>query len=138
MVETSVASGEGHRRNRRPSSIVGRLRDEPYAASEVGPTPHSGGQATGRPYRFGQVVEAGEQDPAEVFARLARRLGAETSPDEARDQVTQSGVQAVDGCDHADISVIRRRGGIETVAATDDVPPRVDGIQYGGGQGPGL
>jgi hypothetical protein len=34
--------------------------------------------------------------------------------------------------------LIRRRGAIETVAATDEVPARVDAIQYEVGQGPGL
>jgi GAF domain-containing protein len=87
------------------------------------------------------VTEPGQPeagDPAEIFARIARQLEAETSPEATRDRITEAAVHTVHGCDHAAISIIRRRGGIETVAATDDVPSRVDSIQYQVGQGPGL
>jgi transcriptional regulator with GAF, ATPase, and Fis domain len=75
---------------------------------------------------------------AEMFAGIARQLQAESSPEKTRDRVTRAAVATVDGCDHAAISIVRRRGGIETVAATDDVPPRVDAIQYATRQGPCL
>jgi GAF domain-containing protein len=84
------------------------------------------------------VKESEQADLAEVFADIARQLEAETSPENTQDRVTQAAVATVDGCDHAAISIIRRRGGIETVAATDDVPQRVDAIQYDTGQGPCL
>jgi GAF domain-containing protein len=85
-----------------------------------------------------QSGQSGEPDLAEVFAGIARELEAETSPERTQDRVTRAAVHTVDGCDHAAISIVRRRGGIETVAATDDVPPRVDAIQYDVGQGPCL
>ncbi|MDT0352607.1 GAF and ANTAR domain-containing protein [Pseudonocardia charpentierae] len=75
---------------------------------------------------------------AEVFAKLARQLQAEDTPRKVQERVTRAAVDTVDGCDHAAISLVHRRGGIETVAATDDVPPRVDAIQYEAGQGPCL
>ena len=84
------------------------------------------------------MSESGQSGLAEVFADLARHLEAETSPERTQNRVTGAAVLTVDGCDHAAISIVRRRGGIETVAATDDVPPRVDAIQYDTGQGPCL
>jgi GAF domain-containing protein len=88
--------------------------------------------------RFAQVTDSEQADLAETFAEIARQLEAEASPEKTQDRVTQAAVTTVDGCDHAAISIVRRRGGIQTVAATDDVPPRVDAIQYETGQGPCL
>lgn len=73
-----------------------------------------------------------------MFAGIARQLQAESSPEKTRERVTRAAVTTVEGCDHAAISIIRRRGGIETVSATDDVAPQVDAIQYATGQGPCL
>ena len=75
---------------------------------------------------------------AEDFAAIARALQAETTPERTQERVARVAVDAVGGCDHAAISVIGRRGGVQTVAATDDAPARVDAIQYETGQGPGL
>ena len=84
------------------------------------------------------MTESQPSDLAEVFADIARQLEAEKSPEKTQDRVTQAAVATVGGCDHAAISIVRRRGGIETVAATDDVPTRVAAIQYATGQGPCL
>jgi len=65
-------------------------------------------------------------------------MQAETSPELTQERITRTAVGAIDGCDHASISIIRRRGGVQTVASTDDVPERVDAIQYDTGQGPCL
>jgi GAF domain-containing protein len=73
-----------------------------------------------------------------VFADIARQLQAEASPERTRDRITRAAVATVDGCDHAAISIIHRRGGLSTVSATDDVPRRVDFIQYDVGEGPCL
>jgi GAF domain-containing protein len=78
------------------------------------------------------------RDLAEVFADIARQLQAGSSPDKVLDRVTLAAVDTVEGCGHAAISIVSRRGRIETVAATDDVPPVVDAIQYEVGQGPCL
>lgn len=71
-----------------------------------------------------------EDGLAEVFAGIARQLQAETNPEKTQERVTRAAVATVDGCDHASISIVRRHDTIETVASTDDVPNRVDAIQY--------
>ncbi|SDE84934.1 GAF and ANTAR domain-containing protein [Pseudonocardia oroxyli] len=83
-------------------------------------------------------THANEHGLAEVFASLARELQAESGPEETQTRVTKAAVDVVDGCDHAAISLVRRRGGIDTVAATDDVAVQVDRIQYAAGEGPCL
>jgi hypothetical protein len=87
---------------------------------------------------FVRVTESEQAALAGVFADIARRLQAETSPEGAQDRVTRAAVTTVEGCDHAAISIIRRWGGLQTVSATDDVPQRVDAIQYAAGDGPCL
>lgn len=72
------------------------------------------------------------------LAAIARELEAETSPERTRNRVTAATVAMVGGCDHAAISIVRRRGGVETVAATDEVATVVDAIQYETGEGPCL
>jgi len=84
------------------------------------------------------VTERGQAGLAEAFADIARQLQAEGTSETTRDRVTRAAVATVDGCDHAAISIIRRRGGIESVSATDDIPSRVDAIQYDVGEGPCL
>lgn len=82
----------------------------------------------------------GEADEglAEDFAVIARKLQAEATPGQTQERITRAAVEAIAGCDHAAISLIRRRGGVHSVAATDDVAVRVDAIQYATGQGPCL
>jgi len=75
---------------------------------------------------------------AEDFAAIARDLHGETTPELTQERITRIAVRSIGGCDHAAISVIGRRGGVLTVASTDDVPARVDAIQYDTGQGPCL
>lgn len=77
-------------------------------------------------------------DLADMFAEIARQLQAEDTPEKVQERISRVAVDTVDGCDHAAISLVHRRGAIDTVAATDDVPPRVDAIQYEVGQGPCL
>ena len=86
------------------------------------------------------IVRVGRVDEglAEDFAAIARELQAEATPEQTQERVTRAAVDAVGGCDHAAISLIRRRGGVHTVAATDGVAIRVDAIQYDTGQGPCL
>lgn len=84
------------------------------------------------------MKEWGQAGLAEVFADIARQLQAQSSPEKTQERVTQAAVATIDGCDHAAISIIRRRGRFETVAATDDVPVEVDAIQYDTGEGPCL
>jgi GAF domain-containing protein len=84
------------------------------------------------------VNDAEQAGLAEEFADIARRLKAETSTEKTQCRATEAAVISVAGCDHASISIIPRRSGVQTVAATDDIPPRVDALQYETGQGPCL
>ena len=77
-------------------------------------------------------------DLTQVFANIARHLQAGDTPEKVQERISRAAVDTVDGCDHAAISVIHRRGAIETVGATDEVPHQVDAIQYEVGQGPCL
>jgi GAF domain-containing protein len=83
----------------------------------------------------------GEPDPraelAAQFAAVARVLQAEPTVDHTLARMTELAVSVIEGCDHAGITVVRR-GRPETMAATDDVPARVDAIQYQTRQGPCL
>ena len=83
------------------------------------------------------MTESGE-GLAAAFADIARQLQAEHTPEETQNRVTRAALSTVRGCDHAAISILRRRSGVHTVAATDDVATRVDAIQYDTGQGPCL
>lgn len=84
--------------------------------------------------RHGQA----DEELAATFARIARALQAELTPDRTLEQVTAAAVRTVEGCDHAAISMARKRGPITTRAATDEVPDAVDAIQYETRQGPCL
>jgi GAF domain-containing protein len=84
------------------------------------------------------VTESEQAALAAVFADIARQLQGQTSAERTQDRVTRAAVTTVGGCDHAAISIISRRGGLHTVSATDDVPRRVDAIQYDAGEGPCL
>jgi GAF domain-containing protein len=83
-------------------------------------------------------VGESEEGLAEVFADIARQLQAEHGPEKTQDSITRAALDTVDGCDHAAIIIVHRRTRLQTVAATDDVPPRVDALQYDTGQGPCL
>src|SRR6476661_7117106 len=58
---------------------------------------------------------------AEDFAEIARQLQAKTTPEQTQERITRAAVGMVGGCDHASISIVRRRGRVQTVAPTDDV-----------------
>ena len=82
------------------------------------------------------MTETPNDDLTQVFADIARHLQAGDTPEKVQERISRAAVDTVDGCDHAAISVIHRRGAIETVGATDDVPHQVDAIQYEVDQGP--
>lgn len=77
-------------------------------------------------------------DLAEAFATIARQLQAESGPEKTQERITRVAVETIDGCSHAAISLIRRTGSIDTVAATGPIPERVDAIQYEVNEGPCL
>ena len=74
---------------------------------------------------------------AETFAHVARVLVSEGSAQDTLDEIVQLAMQTIKGCDHAAISLVRHDG-ISTQAASDDVPRRVDEVQYEVGEGPCL
>lgn len=74
---------------------------------------------------------------ADVFAEMARALLAEGDVQHTLQKICDLAVETIDGCDHAGISFLKGRK-VETPAASDDVPRRVDAIQYEVGEGPCL
>jgi len=81
------------------------------------------------------MVSASGGPQPELFAEMARSLLAEGGVQETLQRIVGLAVEAIDGCDHAGITFLH--GGVfSTPAATDDVPGKVDAIQYQTGEGP--
>ena len=77
-------------------------------------------------------------DPsAEVFADMARSLLAQDDVQHTLQKIVDLAVETLDGCDHAGITFLRGKE-FSTPAASSDVPPTVDAIQYETGEGPCL
>ena len=74
---------------------------------------------------------------AETFARIARVLLVKASLDQTLRRVCDLSVETIDGCDHAGVTWVDRRG-VSTRGATDEVPQIVDDIQYEVSEGPCL
>jgi transcriptional regulator with GAF, ATPase, and Fis domain len=74
---------------------------------------------------------------AEAFAELARSMSGQGDVRRTLQRIVDLAVEAIPGCDHAGISVLKGGKG-STPAASDDVPPLVDAIQYETGEGPCL
>jgi len=72
---------------------------------------------------------------AETFAEIARALLSEPTLGGTLSRISSLAVETIDGCDHAGISLVRGRN-ITTEGASDDVPERVDAIQYEVNDGP--
>lgn len=72
---------------------------------------------------------------AEAFTDLESHLSTSGPTDSVLASITGYGVRVVKGAEHAAITR-GRAGKFVTVAATSDVPPRVDAIQYEFGYGP--
>lgn len=76
------------------------------------------------------------QDLAGVMDTVARRTSARTSMPEALTLLIQAAQDTVPGADHVSLSVTRRGGRIETVAASDDRVRQLDAVQYEVMEGP--
>jgi transcriptional regulator with GAF, ATPase, and Fis domain len=74
---------------------------------------------------------------ADAFAEMARALLAQGDVQHTLQKICDLAVETIDGCDHAGISFLRGRK-VETPAASDDVPRKVDLIQYEVDEGPCL
>jgi GAF domain-containing protein len=68
---------------------------------------------------------------------MARALLAEDDVQHTLQKICDLAVETIDGCDHAGISFLKGRK-VDTPAASDDVPGKVDSIQYEVGEGPCL
>jgi transcriptional regulator with GAF, ATPase, and Fis domain len=68
-------------------------------------------------------------DVASKLAEMARVLLGERTVQATLDTIVEWAVQTIDGCDHAGILTIDRRGNVLSAAATDDVVRRSDAVQ---------
>jgi transcriptional regulator with GAF, ATPase, and Fis domain len=80
---------------------------------------------------------AADVELARVFAEIARTLLAEETLPATLIKICSMAVTTVDGCDHAGITLVQARA-VSTEGASDDVPERVDAVQYETGEGPCL
>ncbi|MGI9119771.1 MAG: GAF and ANTAR domain-containing protein [Acidimicrobiales bacterium] len=79
-----------------------------------------------------------EPDLAATFASVARELRAEAPSVQATlERMVRLAVETIEGCDHAGISYVEGRR-ITTPAASDEIPGKVDAIQYEVDEGPCL
>lgn len=72
------------------------------------------------------------------IARSARLLADEDDLQSTLDRVVERSVAMIDGCASASISLVARRGKIETPAASDAIGGRGDALQYELDEGPCL
>ncbi len=72
------------------------------------------------------------------FAQVSTELLSETTEGLTFEAVVRRAVEVVPGCDGASVTLRKRRGRAETVAATDTESKELDAIQYSLGQGPCL
>ncbi|QDW63383.1 GAF and ANTAR domain-containing protein [Oerskovia sp. KBS0722] len=72
------------------------------------------------------------------IASAARTLAEEPSLQETLDRTVELAVAMVEGCDAAGISLVTRKGRIETPAASHDLARRGDELQYALNEGPCL
>jgi GAF domain-containing protein len=79
-----------------------------------------------------------EHDPqvAEALLEVAREIHAQHELASTMDAIVQSARRSLAGVDHVGISIVHRRGGVETVAGTDPLVWELDAIQYALGEGP--
>ena len=77
----------------------------------------------------------GEQELAEAFAEITRVLFAEPDVQHTLDRICELLVGTVDGCDHAVVTLVSDHG-FDSRAASDDVGPAVDAIQFEVDEGP--
>jgi transcriptional regulator with GAF, ATPase, and Fis domain len=77
-------------------------------------------------------------DPnAETFAEVARALLAEEDVQHTLQKIVDLAVETIEGCDHAGITFMKGKN-VSTAAASNDMPQKVDAIQYETGEGPCL
>jgi GAF domain-containing protein len=75
---------------------------------------------------------------ASDFARLSRDLMADSDEQPTLQTVADRAVSVVPACEHASVSLRRRRGRIETSASTSELASACDALQYDLEEGPCL
>ena len=75
-------------------------------------------------------------DVASALAEAARTIDAPRTVEETLDAIVRAAVASVHGFDHVGISIVHRNGGIETMAATDQLVWDLDALQYRLDEGP--
>ena len=73
---------------------------------------------------------------AQLFTDFGRELASQPSVDAVLTILSRRAYEVVPAAEHAAISRGRPGGSVETIAATDDLPPKVDQIQYQLSSGP--
>ncbi|MDF1606242.1 GAF and ANTAR domain-containing protein [Nocardioides sp. YIM 152315] len=79
-----------------------------------------------------------ERRLAERFAALSTDLSSETREDVTFELIVRRAVEVIPGCDVSSMTLRKRRGRVETIAATDDTAEAIDAVQYAVGEGPCL
>lgn len=75
---------------------------------------------------------------SDTFEEVARSLAKEHGVEPTLQRIVDLAVARIPGAQHAGISEVRARKAVSTVAASDELPKRVDAVQYETGQGPCL
>ena len=113
------------------------------AHRELGPASASRGDSIMSKCLLGRVASEKVSDGndrialAKTFAVAARALQAEDDVDATLTKLVHLAVETLDACQHAGISLIKRRR-ITSGPRTDDVPARIDDLQSELGEGPCL
>jgi GAF domain-containing protein len=84
------------------------------------------------------MKQSADRDAASALAEAARTIHREETLEETLAAIAETARISVPGIDHAGISIITPKGGIETKAATDAVVWEFDRLQYDLGEGPCL
>ena len=96
------------------------------------------GVGRGEPSTHDTGTAAGSEALATSMGELARTLQQEQAPDEVLVKIVRAAVELIPGVDEGSISVVFARQRVESVAASGDLPRRVDAAQMDTGQGPCL
>jgi transcriptional regulator with GAF, ATPase, and Fis domain len=75
---------------------------------------------------------------AQRFADIARQIEAQGDRETTWQRIVDMASDVLPVFEHAAVSLVHPKGGIDTPAATGEVPRRVDALQYETGEGPCL
>ena len=82
------------------------------------------------------MKQSTDRDAASALAQAARTIHREDTLEETLAAIAETARISVPGIDHAGISIVTPKGGIETKAATDALVWEFDRLQYELGEGP--